>query len=228
VLNREHHFPESPRRFRLPCNSNSINQMPVEIHRYTISISFLNRSRKSSGVKFRRVCTAVGEADQLAIEPRLFVYRPMRQHSTTSSPRVNIFQKLRAGEKSLRVSSPFATARKMQTFTLPDSHPECLVSLPKDLTKDQLLDFRPFDSWVSTLKESITSQSDPKHPFHTSPYKLRSIHVQSVDWFGSRIGFLKLKAEITNDNGGWLPGAVFMRGVSVAILVIFYFLRSDL
>ena len=35
-----------------------------------------------------------------------------------------------------------------------------------------------------------------------------------------RLGFLKLQAEIKNDHGGWLPGAVFMRGGAVAMLLI--------
>jgi ADP-sugar diphosphatase len=50
---------------------------------------------------------------------------------------------------------------------------------------------------------------------------LRSIKVQAVDFFGGeRLGFVKLKAEISNDNGEALPGSVFLRGGSVALLLI--------
>jgi hypothetical protein len=119
----------------------------------------------------------------------------------------------------------------MSTFTLPDNQldnqPDCQVNLPNDLTQGQLLAFRPFLNWISTLKKSIAAQLDPKHPFHAKPYKLRRIHVQAVDWFGDRIGFIKLRVEMTNDDGGWLPGAVFMRGPSVAMLVILSSMLSD-
>lgn len=57
------------------------------------------------------------------------------------------------------------------------------------------------------------------------PYTLRSIAIQSVDWFGKRIGFLKLKAVIRNRAGKDdpkkdLPGIAFLRGGSVAMLMI--------
>lgn len=50
------------------------------------------------------------------------------------------------------------------------------------------------------------------HTFHSAPFQLRSIEIQSVDFFGrDRIGFVKLIAEVSNDNGEKLPGSVFVR-----------------
>jgi ADP-sugar diphosphatase len=109
----------------------------------------------------------------------------------------------------------------MSSFILPNSQPECTVELPKDLSKEQLLSFPPFKEWLSTLDRSLTSQTSKDHTFHEAPYKLRKIVVQTVDFFGSRIGFLKLQTEVSNDNGERLPGAVFMRGGSVGMLVRF-------
>lgn len=44
--------------------------------------------------------------------------------------------------------------------------------------------------------------------------------MQCVDRFGGgRIGFIKLKAEVSNEAGEKLPGSVFLRGGSVAMLV---------
>lgn len=41
-----------------------------------------------------------------------------------------------------------------------------------------------------------------------------------MDFFGGdRIGFIKLKAEVSNDDGEKLPGSVFLRGGSVGMLV---------
>lgn len=112
------------------------------------------------------------------------------------------------------------TGSAMSTFTLPDSHPEVPVHLTSDLNKDQLLSFTAFKTWISTLKRSLALQNIDSHPFHSSPYHLRKIDIQSVDFFGGRrIGFVKLKAEVSNDNGESLPGSVFLRGGSVGMMV---------
>lgn len=120
-----------------------------------------------------------------------------------------------------RFNSPISVLKRgmASTFQLPESDPACQVKLPDGLAREKFLAFRPFKQWLSTLQASIASQSNKTHPFHKDPYKLRTIEVQAVDWFGDRIGFLKLRAEVTNANNGWLPGAVFLRGASVAMLV---------
>ncbi|KAF2420290.1 ADP-sugar diphosphatase [Tothia fuscella] len=83
----------------------------------------------------------------------------------------------------------------MSTFILPNSSPEC--------------------------QRSLATQISAEHTFHTSPYRLRKIEVQVVDYFGKgRIGFLKLQTDVSNDDGEKLPGCVFMRGGSVGMLVI--------
>ena len=111
------------------------------------------------------------------------------------------------------------------TFHLPSPYPRVSVQLPPSLTSDELLGFGPFTTWLSTLQESLAlQQSNPSHPFFASPYALRSINIQSVDHFrgGSdrKIGFLKLQAEISNDDGQELPGSIFLRGGSVSMLVV--------
>lgn len=112
------------------------------------------------------------------------------------------------------------SARIMSTFTLPGSSPECPVHLTNDLTKEQLLSFPAFKNWSETLQHSLKQQESRSHTFHEAPYKLRRIDIQSVDFFGGeRIGFIKFKAEVSNDNGEKFPGSVFLRGGSVAMLV---------
>lgn len=114
-------------------------------------------------------------------------------------------------------TSPFQ--RAMSSFILPNSNPDCPVNLPQSLTEDQLLSFRAFKDWLATLQKSLSDQQSKDHAFHSSPYSLRNIDIQAVDIFGgARIGFIKLKAEIANDNGEKLPGSVFLRGGSVAML----------
>lgn len=110
----------------------------------------------------------------------------------------------------------------MSTFTLPNSTPACPVHLTKDLGEDQLLAFPAFNNWIKTLQTSLEQQGNKSHTFHEAPYKLRRIDIQSVDFFGpskDRIGFIKLTAKVANDNDEYLPGSVFLRGGSVAMLV---------
>ncbi|KAI6716148.1 NUDIX family hydrolase [Marssonina coronariae] len=63
-------------------------------------------------------------------------------------------------------------------------------------------------------------QNKPKHIFHGSPYVLRDIRIQAIDRFGERIGFMKIVANITNSRGESLPGAIFLRGASVGMMVL--------
>lgn len=95
------------------------------------------------------------------------------------------------------------------------------VVLTKEISKHQLLNFPAFNTWITTLKSSLARQTEPDHPFHNDPYTLRSITIQSVDYFSpTRIGFIKLSAVVRNGKNETLPGIVFLRGGSVAILMI--------
>ncbi|KAK7976145.1 hypothetical protein PG989_014608 [Apiospora arundinis] len=91
----------------------------------------------------------------------------------------------------------------------------------KPLTKEDVLSFRGFVDWKNTLLENLKLQQTEKdHTFHSSPFSLKSVEIQSVDWFGSRIGFMKIKSILSNDDGKDLPGICFLRGGSVAVLII--------
>lgn len=111
----------------------------------------------------------------------------------------------------------------MSTFILDGFQDPVPVTLTSDITEDQLLSFPAFKIWRETLQSNLALQyTDTNHAFHNSPYTLRSITIQSVDWFGrTKIGFVKLKAVIRNREGkNDLPGIAFLRGGSVAILMI--------
>lgn len=116
------------------------------------------------------------------------------------------------------------TARNMSTFTLHEGgNLGVTVSLPRDLTREQLLSFPAFKTWFSTLQHSLSLQTRNKsHAFNSSPYSLHEIDVQAVDYFGGdRLGFIKLKALVQNDKGEKLPGSVLLRGGSVAMMVCY-------
>ena len=110
----------------------------------------------------------------------------------------------------------------MSNFKLPDTHPEVLVTFPtdSDLSPEELLSFPAFKNWLTTLKHSLSLQRNQAHTFHTDPYVLRSIEVQSIDRFGGgRLGFIKFKTDISNGSKEKLPGSIFLRGGSVAMMV---------
>jgi ADP-sugar diphosphatase len=101
------------------------------------------------------------------------------------------------------------------------------VKFTKETSKDQLEEFPAFKTWVTTLKSSLDSQTQADHPFREAPYKLKSVTIQSVDHFGKdkvtnkpKLGFVKLLADIRNAKGEYLPGISFLRGGSVAMLMI--------
>ncbi|KAJ5461632.1 uncharacterized protein N7458_003184 [Penicillium daleae] len=107
----------------------------------------------------------------------------------------------------------------ISTFTLPWS--DLRINSTPDLAQDELLAFPAFKTWLSTLQSSLARQSNPSHEFHGDPYVLRQIDVQAVDRFGGgRLGFVKLKADVSNGQGEKLPGSVFLRGGSVGMLLI--------
>eukprot|EP00434_Breviolum_minutum_P004183 symbB.v1.2.003686.t1/scaffold193.1/size400748/5 len=74
---------------------------------------------------------------------------------------------------------------------------------------DHALSFVPFTDWLRKLRH------------HRNSFDLRHVTVQSVDFFGrNKIGFVKLKSEIYDRDGDPLAGICFLRGGSVAVLVI--------
>lgn len=123
---------------------------------------------------------------------------------------------------SPRVSNtPTSITARMSTFNLPNTTPSVPVYLTSDLTSDALLSFPAFKTWLSILQNSLSLQHQQTHTFHSAPYALRSISIQAVDFFGGgRIGFIKLKAEVSNDKGEKLPGSVFLRGGSVGMMLV--------
>ncbi|KAH9866731.1 hypothetical protein J1614_008424 [Plenodomus biglobosus] len=97
--------------------------------------------------------------------------------------------------------------------------------------------FPALQNWFSKLNQNLKLQDHEDHPFHKHPYRLREIEIQAVDWFWrnkpdkeDKLGFMKIQAKIETDpyvhdgeenkRADGLPGAVFLRGGSVAMLII--------
>lgn len=77
---------------------------------------------------------------------------------------------------------------------------------PEHLEK-VLKEYKPFQEWLARLN-------------HGPRFVLRKIHIQTIDLFGPRIGFVKFRLDIVNEQGKFVPGIVFMRGGAVAVLVV--------
>jgi ADP-sugar diphosphatase len=112
-------------------------------------------------------------------------------------------------------------------FTLDDWNPapEIRVYAP-GLTQKEILSFQAFQNWAKSLKESLALQKRTNHTFHQWPYYLRHVEIQACDKFEGRVRFMKMYAKVENDKmtdsgeNEWLPGVVFLRGGSVAVLMI--------
>lgn len=126
-------------------------------------------------------------------------------------------QKLEMRNGSSVEVKPSATEFELDVFEYPVK-----VQLTPDITKDELYKFPAFKIWINTLKKSFDHQnSRERHPFHDKPYTLCGIRILSVYRFREdKIGFVQLHADIRNEENKELPGAVFLRGGSVAVLPI--------
>lgn len=142
-------------------------------------------------------------------------------------------------------SSPCLTLTELQGQILDAAIP---VYLPHSLKESEFYSLLPGPSsspaftfpalfnWLTKLLKDFKLQDNEDHPYHKHPYKLRELEVQAVDWFWrdvpgkeDKLGFMKLQAKIETDpyvhdgeeeaRADWIPGAVFLRGGSVAILV---------
>jgi hypothetical protein len=78
------------------------------------------------------------------------------------------------------------------------------VSAKTDIDLSRAIAFVPFKDWCSTIDPAL---------------KICSVEITDIDYFGPRVGFLKFKAEV-EFNGVRVPGIVFARGGSVAVLVV--------
>ncbi|KAH7067779.1 hypothetical protein FB567DRAFT_457953 [Paraphoma chrysanthemicola] len=112
-----------------------------------------------------------------------------------------------------------------------------LTLLPSSTSDPPSFQFPALRNWLTKLLANFKLQDNPKHPYHRNPYKLREIDVQAVDWFwksadgeNGKLGFMKIQAKIETDayfhaesgkeEVDWVPGAVFLRGGSVAMMII--------
>jgi len=82
----------------------------------------------------------------------------------------------------------------------------CPITNASDNDIAKIVVFKPFIDWINNVNKD-------------GNMNITEIQIQTIDMFGPRIGFIKFKA-IGTFNGKPIPGIIFMRGGSVAILVV--------
>ncbi|KAK9461719.1 uncharacterized protein V1516DRAFT_622351 [Lipomyces oligophaga] len=125
-----------------------------------------------------------------------------------------------------------AVSRSMMTVSTSFVYKSVDISIAEHLSlqPDQVTGFLPFQSWFDRLQDSLsaTPVKGGTKVEGTTPesfYRLKSIKVTDADYFGkaqAKLGFLKINALVENDQGQSLPGIVFLRGSSAAMLVLVY------
>jgi ADP-sugar diphosphatase len=111
---------------------------------------------------------------------------------------------------------------------------EALLLLPDGCSRKEVEEFPAYRNWLTRLLHNLDLQQNPAHTFHQKPYRLREIDVQAIIRFGhGNIGFIQVQSKVETDPYDYvdettketkvktdeLPGCVFMRGGSVAVLV---------
>jgi ADP-sugar diphosphatase len=71
--------------------------------------------------------------------------------------------------------------------------------------QDKAVASKPFQDWLKSVSDRFV---------------VKGVKFQSVDLFGPRVGFIKFVADVTDTNGKFIPGIVFMRGGAVGMLPV--------
>jgi ADP-sugar diphosphatase len=182
---------------------------------------------KSRVIQLRRlqgqahdISSSIIFGQQLSSERRL-----IRAMSTVRTPTIRLYQ---VRNQLLEPAVPVYLPHNLSTLEFHSLLPSS-PSVPS-------FTFPALQNWLTRLIANFKLQENESHPNHKHPYKLCELDIQAVDWFWKnvsgkedKLGFMKIQSRIETDpyihegekeeRADWLPGAVFLRGGSVAILV---------
>jgi len=108
---------------------------------------------------------------------------------------------------------------KMSTFKLPKPYPSIEVNIPDHVgvEESKLMDFKPFKKWLDTLLKNMDDKKE-----NPDGYQVKKIDITSVDMFGDKIGFLKLKADVKADGDEKSVPGMFEVNLFFFSLSLFY------
>ncbi|XP_030441560.1 nudix hydrolase 14, chloroplastic [Syzygium oleosum] len=113
-------------------------------------------------------------------------------------------------------SNPSSSLSRTLALPVQPSEPVHIVAAPgiSDSQFRSAVDSSLFKQWLKNLQSETGILS-------SGAATLKRVLIQGVDMFGSRIGFLKFKADIFDkETGKKVPGIVFARGPAVAVLIL--------
>ncbi|PIN10675.1 Nucleoside diphosphate-sugar hydrolase of the MutT (NUDIX) family [Handroanthus impetiginosus] len=119
---------------------------------------------------------------------------------------------------SQKMASEPTSSQLTHTITLPAQLGQPVIILAAAGVSDS--DFRHaiecslFKQWLNNIQTETGLLAN-------GAMSLRQVLIQGVDMFGSRVGFLKFKADVIDkETGKKIPGIVFARGPAVAVLIL--------
>lgn len=101
--------------------------------------------------------------------------------------------------------APSAKERVYQAMIIKIHEAPVIVTAAEGIAIHSVVTSPRFCSWVSRLEVGL---------------RVTSIYIQSVDYFGDKVGFIKMQVTATDPDGSPLPGIVFLRGDSVTVFVV--------
>ncbi|XP_075505825.1 LOW QUALITY PROTEIN: nudix hydrolase 14, chloroplastic [Primulina tabacum] len=144
--------------------------------------------------------------------------------------------------KFLNSIANFPTSSSLPTRNLHRTRPFCAKMAETESASSHLTINLPtqLDQPVTIVAAAGVCDSDFRNAIESSLFKqwlkniqmetgllangamsLKKVLIQSVDMFGSRLGFLKFKADVIDkETGKKVPGIVFARGPAVAVLIL--------
>ncbi|XP_050227530.1 nudix hydrolase 14, chloroplastic [Mercurialis annua] len=125
--------------------------------------------------------------------------------------------KIRRRLLSVKMSASPQPLTHYLTVPTQPNQPVEIIAAPgvSDSSFRSAIDSSLFKQWLKNL------QSETTGILATSSFSLKRVLIQGVDMFGYRIGFLKFKADIIDqETGQTVPGIVFARGPAVTVLIL--------
>lgn len=108
------------------------------------------------------------------------------------------------------------------TFQLTHRDPAITVNVNNgiDIDKERLMAFPAFRNWEESLDSNLKQQTTIDHTYENDPWQLLSVSIRDVTVFANgKIGFMTIEAFLKNKRNR-LERVIFLRGGSVAVLMI--------
>jgi hypothetical protein len=112
------------------------------------------------------------------------------QSSTQQPPN----QGAAAQQAGVRLPQP-STSHKLAEDDFEFYHPDATLNYPEDITLVSLRNWGPWNIWVKKLKDELSAQRHPNHPFFREPFIVHSIDIIGFDH--RKLGYRSVNVKLT-------------------------------